>query len=433
MITLSPGSLCDVCAEEYGPHNYPHCIPCGHVLCRSCCNTILSKATPKTSPSCPFCREHFASDTVRLIRIDFSPNSSGWSTPRQCTAASAHGIVDDTVDDDDPLQANLNRRAEVKRLEQKVARVAEKKCSVEEVTTLHRELQDWLSAHGYVEKATSLRLSSSLLRAILMNHMAHSEAIKAARDTESNLKDEVEHLRVSNDKKDSEIRKYRSHFSQVPDSYSLHSELNRYKTGNKSPVSPPRPSSTMPSVSPTSSASTSRATSPTSPSPYKPTLHSPLASRLSPMTHARSASVAPPSVPSIPARSPSVAPTGHMRSASVAPPSVPSFRSMTPSIRSKTPAVGIQRSESVRPEKASRKLSISSSAVPKMFRSSSGESSSDEIQKDKQAAYAKDIIRPKYAQWFPSDKASPPTGYPLRSRTMSIATPPRSARTPAPR
>lgn len=164
-----------------------------------------------------------------MIRIDFSPNSSGWSTPRQCTGASAHGIVDDTGDDDDPLQANLNRRAEVKRLEQKVARVAEKKCSVEEVTTLHRELQDWLSAHGYVEKvrrpsevirhphslayrsfpqATSLRLSSSLLRAILMNHMAHSEAIKAARDTESHLKGEVEQLRVSNDKKDSEIRKY---------------------------------------------------------------------------------------------------------------------------------------------------------------------------------------------------------------------------------
>ena len=124
----------------------------GHVLCRSCCNTILSKATPKITPSCPFCREHFTSDTVRLIRIDFSPNSSGWSTPRQCTAASAHGIVEDSGDDDDPLQANLNRRAEVKRLEQKGARVAEKKCSVEEVTALHRELQDWLSAHGYVEK-----------------------------------------------------------------------------------------------------------------------------------------------------------------------------------------------------------------------------------------------------------------------------------------
>lgn len=35
MITLSPGSLCDVCAEEYGPHNYPHSISCGSSLRRS--------------------------------------------------------------------------------------------------------------------------------------------------------------------------------------------------------------------------------------------------------------------------------------------------------------------------------------------------------------------------------------------------------------
>lgn len=122
-----------------------------------------------------------------------------------------------------------------------------------------------------------------------------------------------------------------------------------------------------------------------------------------------------------------------MRSASVAPTSVPGYRSMTSSIRSKTPAASMQRSESVRPEKATRKMSISSSAVPKMFRSSSGESSSDEIQKDKQAAYAKDIPHLKYAQWLPHDKASPPAGYAIRSRTMSMATPPRSAKTPAPR
>ena len=29
MFSLNPGSLCDVCAEEYGSHNYPHSIPCG--------------------------------------------------------------------------------------------------------------------------------------------------------------------------------------------------------------------------------------------------------------------------------------------------------------------------------------------------------------------------------------------------------------------
>lgn len=32
MITLSPGCLCDVCAEEYGPRNLPHSIPCGESL-----------------------------------------------------------------------------------------------------------------------------------------------------------------------------------------------------------------------------------------------------------------------------------------------------------------------------------------------------------------------------------------------------------------
>lgn len=37
-------------------------------------------------------------------------------------------------------------RIEARRLEDKVAKVAAKKCSVEEVTTLHKELQEWLSS-----------------------------------------------------------------------------------------------------------------------------------------------------------------------------------------------------------------------------------------------------------------------------------------------
>lgn len=165
MITLSPGSLCDVCAEEYGPRNYPHSIRCGqyqppvhissypslcffillgHVLCSGCCNNIIQKTSPKLAPACPFCREHFTSDDIRLIRIDFSASSSGWSTPRQCVVG-VHAIVDDTGDDDF-LTSHLNAKADVKRLESKVAKVAAKKCSVEEVTALHKELQSWLQS-----------------------------------------------------------------------------------------------------------------------------------------------------------------------------------------------------------------------------------------------------------------------------------------------
>lgn len=37
-------------------------------------------------------------------------------------------------------------RAEARRLEDKVATVAAKKCSVEEVSSLHKELQEWLTS-----------------------------------------------------------------------------------------------------------------------------------------------------------------------------------------------------------------------------------------------------------------------------------------------
>ncbi|KAI0075623.1 hypothetical protein K474DRAFT_1567003, partial [Panus rudis PR-1116 ss-1] len=359
MITLSPGSLCDVCAEEYGPHNYPHCIPCGHVLCLSCCNHIIQKSAPKLTPSCPFCREHFTSDTVRLIRIDFSPSSSGWSTPRHVSTAAAHGIVDDTGDDDDMLSASLNKRAEAKRLEHKVARVAAKKCSVEEVTALHKELQDFLAkdSRSQVSLTTSLYLSSALLRAILMNHLAHSEATKAARNVELNLKDQLDEVETAKTKLDSEMRRYRSQYSQLAqECSSLRTELARFKVSLH--LSPPRPSTTMPSVSPTSTPlPRSRATSPISPTQFSSTLHSPMASRLSSTTASASS---------------------HHRSASVAP--TVGYRSATPSVRSKTPGIGLLRSESTRPStpQKSRTLSMSSPISPKIINRSSSNESSDE-------------------------------------------------------
>lgn len=42
--------------------------------------------------------------------------------------------------------SNAITRAEIRHLERKVARVAAKKCSVEEVSSLHKELQDWLAS-----------------------------------------------------------------------------------------------------------------------------------------------------------------------------------------------------------------------------------------------------------------------------------------------
>ena len=102
-------------------------------------------------------------------------------------------------------------------LESKVARVASKKCSVEEVTALQKEVDRWLtevttadavrapssSAHSssltpcYVQ-SSALYLSSLLLKAILANHVAFSDAAKTAKHAETSLKlkvDELEHER----------------------------------------------------------------------------------------------------------------------------------------------------------------------------------------------------------------------------------------------
>lgn len=245
MLTLSPGSVCDVCAEEFGPDRNPHCIPCGeskkilsagnqsakltsrrdfftgHILCLNCCNNIVNKTSSRLTPVCPFCREQFTSDSARLIRIDFS--SSAWNTPRR----RAYNIETEMVNDMStrfPIteQSSARTRAEARRLEDKVAKVAAKKCSVEEVSTLHTELQEWLtsevedqvhklpssrSAHLTQPWQTSLSLSAALLRAILMNHLAHSEASKIAKNNEATLKAKIDDMDVAHGKLEAELRR----------------------------------------------------------------------------------------------------------------------------------------------------------------------------------------------------------------------------------
>ncbi|RDX54465.1 hypothetical protein OH76DRAFT_1341074 [Lentinus brumalis] len=418
MITLSPGCLCDVCAEEFGSRNLPHTIPCGHVLCLDCCNNIIKKTPSRLSPVCPFCRVQFTADSVRLIRIDCG---SGFVTPKRVTspAQDHHDIGEDDVLLFNP--GTVKTRAEARRLESKVAQVAAKKCSVEEVTTLHKELQEWLQSDKLDEQTSSLQLSAALLRAILVNHVAHSEATRIARSVESHLRERLEEAALEKEKMEAELRSLRSQYSQVAqECQTLRAELNRanirsaapslgvpatphpsagHPTMNSGLVSPPRPQS----VSTASAGSRSGATSPTSPTrtSYTPSFPSPLA-RPPTSIHARTTSL-------------------HVGQ-----------RSMTPSVRSGTPAVSgadIARPSTIPPKP--RRMSISTTPTPtKMSRSSS---SSDEKEKlrvdDKQRE--KDARRVQLIQrWMPSMDAmarSPPTGRPERfepSRPTSAASRP---------
>lgn len=314
MLSLNPGCICDVCAEEYGPRNLPHSISCGHVLCLGCCEKIISKTSPRLSPACPFCRETFSRENVRVVRIDFN-TTTGHGVPKR-TPLEAPDILTDIFSRKEDLKLAepmiISRsREDVRKLELKVARVAAQKSSVEEVSMLHQELHAWLAAEPKGEtQNTALQLSAALLRAILVNHVSHSEANKQSRSMELAMKEKFDELEASHNKLEAELRSLRTQYSQkAQECQSLKADLTRVKS-SLSPAftsassvasSPLRPRSAMSVASPTSSPTHSTPSSPT----YAPTHQSPLSRSAA---SSRSSSVTRSTTPSPPSTRPNSPP-----------------------------------------------------------------------------------------------------------------------------
>jgi hypothetical protein len=129
---------------------------------------------------------------------------------------------------------NSKAWGQARRLEDKVAKVAQKKTSVEEVSYLHKELETYLGtvkpgeqqvrpgllpwnqsdsvayplpAPALLLQVASLFLSAALLRAILSNHVAHAEASKHAKATESDLRSQLDNADIIRGKLEAELRK----------------------------------------------------------------------------------------------------------------------------------------------------------------------------------------------------------------------------------
>lgn len=63
--------------------------------------------------------------------------------------------------DDDDYNPNLSQPSDAKRLEEKVAKAAASKCSFEEVSELHKEIQQWLAAE--VKRTSSQQVSETIV------------------------------------------------------------------------------------------------------------------------------------------------------------------------------------------------------------------------------------------------------------------------------
>ncbi|CAE6461536.1 unnamed protein product [Rhizoctonia solani] len=66
---------CSICFEDYDAERQPHSIPCGHVFCQPCLESLVS-----TSPQCPNCRVSYASVSIRKVICTFQDRESGSQT-----------------------------------------------------------------------------------------------------------------------------------------------------------------------------------------------------------------------------------------------------------------------------------------------------------------------------------------------------------------
>ncbi|KAK2467642.1 hypothetical protein APHAL10511_000497 [Amanita phalloides] len=280
-------------------------------------------------------------------------------------------------------------RSEARRLEDKVARVAATKTSVEEVSSLHRELQDWLTTAERDEQSPALYLSAALLRAILMNNSAHSEASKNAKLIENNLKAKIDELEEGREKLEAELRRQRNAYAQKSqECQNLRTEVNRLKALATmlpgSSASEPRPSSTSPtppSTSPVPTQNTSQnvATPTTTSWSSIPVTRSVSAHSRSISMSSRSATPAPPIRPYTPAPSQHYA---RSQTPAVRSPQVPSTRTYTPApavpVRMVTPAPTLLRAQTPAPARM-RKSSISQYISPQKIVRSASEEKADVI------------------------------------------------------
>ncbi|KAG1758775.1 hypothetical protein EDD22DRAFT_174957 [Suillus occidentalis] len=382
MLTLSPGSVCDVCAEEYNLHCVPLSIPCGHIFCWSCCHKIVQKTLPRLQAACPFCSDHFISDDVRLIRINLS--EIGQVSPRWREGLTE--ALDRSPEDRFPLvePSFSHARAEARRLEDKVAKVATRTCSFEEVSTLYKELEEWLTHDdNFHVKSNSLSSSAGLLRIILMNHMAHSGATRKARGLEATLKAKLDDMESKVSKLESDQGRYQAlYFQKVQECQALRAELARYpSTSFRATDLPARPSTAAPTGLSEHRRRVSSSATPTYNVPPMPSTLSHFTA-----THSRSASA----------------------SASGSRPATPA-RMTTPSVRSQTPTQGsapssrLRAPSPIRPSRP-RNIPLSATSPQKITRSRS-----DDQERERERMHERWMPSPDVAYKLPTGKT---TNYP---------------------
>ncbi|QRW07499.1 Zinc finger, C3HC4 type (RING finger) protein [Ceratobasidium sp. AG-Ba] len=109
MLKVIASSTCDVCFVEYEYDNPPHCIPCGHVSCKSCLESMIAANANTADPNsarCAFCRTTFEQSGVRRLHVDLG------AVPTEVASSDGSETINGDEDGDEDENRALAREAE---------------------------------------------------------------------------------------------------------------------------------------------------------------------------------------------------------------------------------------------------------------------------------------------------------------------------------
>ncbi|KAH7338319.1 hypothetical protein B0J17DRAFT_419671 [Rhizoctonia solani] len=188
MLKVIASSTCDVCFVEYGDDNPPYCIPCGHVSCKSCLDSMIaSDRGGSGSARCAFCRSLFEQSGVRRLHVDLG------AVPSE--VASSDGSETVNGDAEDEARA-LAREAE--RLAAAVANAVfeQDEAKIKETSETG---QQWIKTQSQIQRTARfpvLRALSQLAVGNMQNYHACQQLEQKLLDSRANVTQLVERLQT---------------------------------------------------------------------------------------------------------------------------------------------------------------------------------------------------------------------------------------------
>ncbi|KAL5634105.1 hypothetical protein ACGC1H_006064 [Rhizoctonia solani] len=188
MLKVIASSTCDVCFIEYGDDNPPYCIPCGHVSCKSCLDSMIAADRGGSGTArCAFCRSLFEQSGVRRLHVDLG------AVPSEVASSDGSETINGDAEDE---ARSLAREAE--RLATAVANAVFEQ-DEDKIKSTAETGQQWIRTQSQVQRTARfpvLRALSQLAVGNMQNYHACQQLEQKLLDSRANVTQLVERLQT---------------------------------------------------------------------------------------------------------------------------------------------------------------------------------------------------------------------------------------------